>query len=100
MRGLKILVISMAILIVAGFVVLVSELGSRVSQLSSSPVEGAAPFAEALGAPDGSTVEGITGLEGRLAIHIRWPDGRDRVYLVDPASGRHLGTLSPDGTPQ
>lgn len=99
MRGLKILVISMAILIVAGFVVLVSELGSRVSQLSSDAVEGAAPFAETLGAPDGSTVEGIAGLEDRLAVHIRWPDGSDRVYLVDPASGRHLGTLSPDGTP-
>lgn len=99
MRGLKVLVISMAILIVAGFVVLVSELGNRVSQLSGGAVDGAAPFAEALGAPDGSTVQGIAGLEGRLAVHIRWPDGTDRIYLVDPATGRHLGTLSPDGTP-
>ena len=99
MRGLKVLVISMAILIVAGFVVLVSELGSRVSRLSSAGVNGAAPFAASLDAPEGSTVEGIAGVEGTLAVHIRWPDGTDRVYLVDPATGRHLGTVRPHEAP-
>ena len=96
MRGLKVLVISMAILIVAGFIVLVSELGSRISRLSSGAVDDRAPFAASLGAPQGSTVQGIAGTEGTLAVHIRWPDGTDRVYLVDPTTGRHLGTLTPD----
>ncbi|MCB9948192.1 MAG: hypothetical protein H6842_10230 [Rhodospirillaceae bacterium] len=93
MRGLKLLVISMAVLIVAGFVVLVSELGSRVAQLSVG--DGATPASIALALPAGSSVEGIAGTAERLAIHIRLADGTDRIYLIDPATGAHVATIEP-----
>lgn len=78
----------MAVLLVAGFVVIAVELANR---LIGPPVDRS--FQATIDLPDGATVAGVSATAGRALIHVLMPDGRDRVLVVDPASGAVLGTI-------
>ncbi|MGE0724405.1 MAG: DUF6476 family protein [Alphaproteobacteria bacterium] len=92
MQALKALVILMGILIVAGIAVI----GFTIANRLATPPAGAPDFGErALGLPAGTTILSATPGDGRLILLVRLPDGANRVVIVDPATGRRLGTLSP-----
>ena len=81
MRALKVLVVMMGVLIVAGTVTLVALLVQRVGAAG-----GAASGDVALRQPPGSRIAGVASAEGRIAVWVERPDG-GRILLVDPAGG-------------
>jgi hypothetical protein len=92
MRALKVAVVVMGILIVAGTVALVIAIARR----SASPVVSTAPlpaFSAVLSEPAGTRVAGIAAVRDRLAIQLQG-GGADRVVLIDPASGSITGRIS------
>jgi hypothetical protein len=95
---LKVLVIVMGLLIVAGFVVIAAEIARRMS----NPNAGRAPsatFSERIALPSGARVVSMTAAGDRLVVHVETPGGASAAYVVDPRNGALLGTVEfPPGT--
>lgn len=89
---LKVLVIAMGLLIVVGFIVVVIELGRRIT--SANVVRApSAPFGERIALPSGARVVAMTAAGDRLVVHVEMPGGAAAAYVVDPRSGGLLGTV-------
>ncbi|PZP46182.1 MAG: hypothetical protein DI601_07200 [Azospirillum brasilense] len=90
MRALKVLVIVMGVLIVAGTVGLIAVIVQRMSAATPTAqrIEGG------LGQPAGTRIRGLAGAGDRVAVWVEGPQG-ERVLLLDPRSGRVLGELRP-----
>jgi hypothetical protein len=89
---LKVLVIVMGLLIVAGFVVIAAEIARRMS--SSSP--GNAPvaaFNSRIALPSGARVVSMQSAGDRLIVHVELQAGPSAAYVVDPRTGALLGTV-------
>ena len=91
---LKVLVIVMGLLIVAGFVVIAAEIARRMS----TPNAGRAasrrqPSAERIALPSGARVVSVTSAGDRLVVHVETPGGPAAAYIVDPRNGALLGTV-------
>jgi hypothetical protein len=84
MRALKVAVVVMGVLIVAGTMGLVVGIARR----SAAPVTSVAawPASVVLDEPAGTRIVGIAVLRDRLAVQLQG-GGADRVVLIDPASG-------------
>ena len=91
MRALKILVVAMGVLIVAGTVTLVVLLVQR----AGGGRGGAVVARASLDLPAGSQIVSVAGAGERFALLVRGPAGGERVILVDAASGRVVGELLP-----
>jgi hypothetical protein len=89
MRALKIAVIVMGVLIVAGTMGLVTEVIRRLSAPAGSP----ATVAAILDEPAGTRIAGIAAVQDRLAVQLQG-GGVDRVVLVDPRTGGLAGRIS------
>jgi len=88
-RGLKLLVIVMGVMIVAGFTMLIVTIAGRLSR--GSP---AAPFATGpIDIPRGARVEAMTAGTDRLVLGLELPDGARRLLILDLATGRELGRV-------
>lgn len=90
MRMLKGLVILMSLLLVGGVALLGYGLSSRVGR--SSGGDGAFGTV-GLDLPPGSSVEQMAVADGRVVLRLAGPDGQQRLVMLDPATGRHLGTV-------
>jgi hypothetical protein len=88
MRTLKIVTIAMAIMIVAGVVVL----GVTIMRRLSGPPGGMVSAAVVLDEPAGTRIVGFASLPDRLVIQLQG-GGPDRILFVDPRSGQALGRL-------
>jgi hypothetical protein len=89
---LKVLVIVMGLLIVAGFVVIAAEIARRMS----TPNAGRPPtgtFSEGIALPSGARVVSMTTAGDRLVVHVETPGGPSAAYLVDPRNGALLGIV-------
>jgi uncharacterized protein DUF6476 len=85
-RGLKILVIVMGVMLVTGFAALIIVIAGRLSH--NGP---ARPFAAApIELPAGARIETIGVGSDRLVLAIVLPDGEHRLMIVDPATGHLL----------
>jgi hypothetical protein len=95
---LKVLVVVMGLLIVAGFVVIAAEIARRMS----TPNPGRAPtgaFSERIALPSGARVVSMTAVGDRLVVHVETQGGPSAAYIVDPRNGALLGTVEfPPGT--
>jgi hypothetical protein len=93
MRALKVAVIVMGVLIVAGTVALVIGVVRR----SSAPVGPVATLpasvAAVLDEPEGTRIAGIAAVQDRLAVQLQG-GGVDRVVLIDPRTGAVTGRIS------
>ncbi len=89
MRALKILVVVMGVMIVAGTVALGVILVQRSGRGSAAPLP---PMT--LDLPPGSRIAGIAGAEGRFAVLVQRPDG-DRIVFLDAKTGRPVGEVIP-----
>jgi hypothetical protein len=87
MRGLKILTIGMAVLIVAGVVVL----GVTIARRLGTPLPGMAATV-LLDEPPGTRIAGIAAVQDRLAVQLQG-GGPDRVLLLDAKSGAVQGRI-------
>lgn len=89
---LKVLVIVMGLLIVAGFVVIAAEIARRMS----TPNAGRPPtgtFSERIALPSGARVVSMTTAGDRLVVHVELQGGPAAAYIVDPRTGALLGTV-------
>jgi hypothetical protein len=100
LRVLKVLVVVMGILIVAGVVTVVATIVSRLSggtkeaaaPVSSAPIS--VPFGEIAHAlPDEARVVSVSAGSGRLYIHYETAGGLARVLVLDGATGAELGKI-------
>lgn len=91
---LKVLVIVMGLLIVAGFVIVAAEIARRMSTPNAgrSPA-GAASFSERIALPAGARVVSMTAAGDRLIVHVETQGGPAFAYVVDPRNGTLLGTV-------
>ncbi|WP_368040514.1 DUF6476 family protein [Roseicella sp. DB1501] len=89
MRALKVLVVVMGVLIVAGTVTLALLLVQRVGGAASS-----GRWEVALGQPEGTRITGLAASEGGIGLLLARPDG-ERVVVVDPKRGRVIGEIRP-----
>lgn len=97
MRSLKILVVVMGIMLVGGFVALIISIAymakhrpAAAPAASAAPVPYAAPPIEL---PSGARIETMALGANRLVLSIVMPEGNRELLLLDPASGRRLGTI-------
>ena len=89
---LKVLVIVMGLLIVAGFVVIAAEIARRMSSASTQAAPTGA-FTKNIALPSGAQVVSVGAAGDRIAVHVKAVDGRSTLYIVDPRSGVLLGTV-------
>jgi hypothetical protein len=94
MRALKIAVIVMGVLIVAGTMGLIIGVAHRASAPATPAVATLpASVAAVLDEPAGTRIAGIVALRDRLAVQLQG-GGVDRVLLIDPATGTVAGRIS------
>jgi hypothetical protein len=92
MRGLKILVIVIGIVIVVGFGVVVAVIAGRIARRESAGVVHSFSGGT-IGIPAGARVESMTASSDRLILDLALPGGVHRIIVVDPATGARLGTI-------
>jgi Family of unknown function (DUF6476) len=91
MRGLKIAVIVMGVLIVVGTIGLVVGVLHRTNTVTSALLP---PVVTAvLQEPEGTHIVSIAALADRLAVQLQG-GGADRVVLIDPKTGALAGRIS------
>lgn len=92
-RALKILVVVMGIMLVAGFTALVVIIAGRMSR-GGPASSAAAPLAVApLDLSAGARIETIGVGAERLVIAVARPDGSRELVILDLATGRRLGSI-------
>jgi hypothetical protein len=91
---LKVLVIVMGLLIVAGFVVIAAEIARRMSTPNAqrSPAS-AVGFTERITLPSGARVVSMNAVGDRIVVHVETQGGPASAYVVDPRNGALLGTI-------
>lgn len=95
---LKVLVIVMGLLIVAGFVVVAAEIARRMSTPNAARSPAAGPmastgFTERIALPSGARVVSMNAVGDRLVVHVETQGGPAAAYVVDPRNGALVGTI-------
>jgi hypothetical protein len=98
MRGLKILVVVMGVMLIAGFAALVAGIALKVSRGGSAPVS-SRPFATSVDIPRGARVEAMTAGTDRLVLELALPDGGRQLVIIDLATGARLGAIELHAAP-
>lgn len=93
MRTLKILVIVMAVVILAGSAALIVVIAGRLSRSEPGATPGQPIAAAPIDIPAGARVESMGVGSDRLVLDIVLPDGDRRLVIIDLATGRRLGTI-------
>lgn len=97
MRALKIMVVVMGIVLVGGFIALIVSIAYMAKQRqAAAPVAVAAraPYAAPpIKLPAGARIETMALGADRLVLSIVTQDGDRELLVLDPASGRRLGTI-------
>ena len=92
-RALKILVVVMGVMIVAGVAVLIVVIAGRVSR-GGPGTPSPTPFAASpIELPKGARIETMSTGSDRLVIDLVLPDGNRQLVIIDLATGRSLGTI-------
>lgn len=93
---LKVLVIVMGLLIIAGFVVIAAEIARRMSTPNagrSPAASSSSAFTQRIALPSGARVVSMTAVNDRLLVHVETQGGPAAAYVVDPRTGALLGTI-------
>ena len=92
---LKVLVIVMGLLIVAGFIVVAAEIARRLSSPNAGlpPAASLAAFRQRIALPPGARVVSMQAVGERLVVQVDSPNGAAQAYIVDPRNGALLGTV-------
>ena len=91
MRGLKILVVVMGVMLAGGVAILIVAIAMRASQTRLPITPFAAPPLEM---PAGSRVEAMTMGADRLVVAAVLLDGSRQLIILDLNSGREIGRVS------
>jgi len=91
MRGLKILVVAMGVLLIVGVVALVAAIAARLSHRSPPP--GMAFTAPPIMLPRGAKIETMSTGPDRIVLQVDLADGSVELVVIDLATGRQLGII-------
>ena len=91
-RALKVAVVVMGVLLVAGTATLGVLIARRVTPLAGGGLASAAPFHAVLDEPAGTRIAGVVAIQDRLALQLQG-GGPDRVVVVDPRTGFRNGAV-------
>ena len=97
-RWLKVSVVVMGLLIIAGSYVVATEISRRMSTPNAQrpPASGgpATPaFAGRIALPSGARVVSMSAVGDRVVVHVEIQGGPSAAYFVDPRTGALLGTV-------
>jgi Family of unknown function (DUF6476) len=99
MRGLKIAVVVMGVMLIVGFAVLIAVVAGRLSR-GGSGSNTPRPFAVApIDIPRGARIEAMTAWTDRLVLGLALPEGGRQLVIIDLATGARLGTIDLRDTP-
>jgi hypothetical protein len=90
-RALKVLVVAMGVLIVAGVVTIIVTIASRIG--ASTHGKPALPASVKLSLPQGAHLAAVVPWGDRLIIRIERQAGGDQLLTYDPASGAVVQTI-------
>ncbi|HEX3500799.1 MAG TPA: DUF6476 family protein [Stellaceae bacterium] len=100
MRGLRVLVIVLGVLLVGGTLGLVVAIIARAPHPSESRPEARAsvsskraPFETILDLPAGAVIQSVQLGGTQLAVHLVLPEGNQQIVILDPGSGARVGTI-------
>jgi hypothetical protein len=96
MRALKVLVVVMGILLVAGFAVVVVTIVGRMAQRATpaTPAAHLASFGNAtVMLPADSLVMEVQGAGDRILLRLDLKDGGEMLVVLDAATGAELGRI-------
>jgi hypothetical protein len=104
MRALKTIVIGLGVALVVGFGLLIYGLTQNWHRLAGTARLGAGQGAGwgdvMLGQPAASRLRAMAAVGNHLVLHVVDTEGaRERLLVVDPASGALVGTFWMTGTP-
>jgi hypothetical protein len=98
-RTLKLLVIVMGVMLVAGVAILIVTVAGRVSR-NGAGLAGSPPFAApSIDLPQGARIETMAVASDRLVIDVVLADGTRQLLVLDLVTGRRLGTIPLRTTP-
>ena len=93
MRALKVLVVVMGVMIVAGVATLIVVIAGRMSPRQAAAIP-SAPFAAApIEVPAGARVETLGVGSDRVVLVLVRPDGDRQLVIIDLATGRRVGAI-------
>jgi hypothetical protein len=93
MRGLKVLVVAMGIMLVVGFAVLVAAVIGKMSRNGSVPTPARTFTSAAIDIPRGARIEAMTTAADRLVLALALPEGDRQLVIIDLGTGARLGTI-------
>jgi len=100
MRALKVLVVVMGVLLIAGFAVVVVTIMGRMTQKAAPAAPVAAhlsPFGNAtVSLPADSLVMEVQGAGDRILLRLDLRDGTEMLLVLDAATGTELGRIKLD----
>jgi hypothetical protein len=99
MRALKVLVVVLGVLLVAGFAVVVVTIMSRMGQRATpvSAAARAAPFGNtSVMLPENALVMEVQGAGDRILLRLDLADGTEMLLVLDAATGTELGRIKLD----
>ncbi len=99
MRGLKILVAVMGVMLVVGFAVLVGAIAGRISRNGPPPGAARQVLAAAIDIPHGARIEALTAGTDRLILALALPEGGRQLLIIDLATGARLGAIDLHAAP-
>jgi len=95
MRALKVLVVVMGILLVAGFAVVVVTIVSRASRTPAADAGKLAPFGtKAVTLPADALVMEVQSAGERIVLRLELKDGSEVLLVLDAATGTELGRIN------
>ncbi|MDE2166720.1 MAG: hypothetical protein KGM97_10860 [Alphaproteobacteria bacterium] len=94
MRALKLLVIVLGVLLLAGIGALATAVIWRINHAAApSAARPAAPFVRRIALPPGAKVIGTDVEGGHLVVRVDMPNGGVRVLVLDLATGAPIATI-------
>ena len=97
MRALKVLVVVLGVLLVAGFAVVVVTIMSRMGQRAAPVAARLAPFGNTtLTLPADSLIMEVQGAGDRILLRLDLADGTEMLLVLDAATGTELGRIKLD----
>ena len=97
MRALKVLVVVLGVLLVAGFAVVVVTIMGRMGQRAASVAARLAPFGNTtVTLPADSLIMEVQGAGDRILLRLDLADGTEMLLVLDAATGTELGRIKLD----
>ena|ERR1700676_2118607 len=93
MRALKILVVVMGVMILAGFATLLVVIAGRLSRGASVTASSQSFAASPIELPAGARIEAIGAGGDRLVLGLVLADGNRELIIIDLATGHRLGAI-------